>query len=88
MTVFDDGGGPALYIAGSVRSGVVSKGRVWRWDGRELVTLSNVPPDIRAKIEAEVVELLEQELPKAFPNRELEVERDGHVYKIVGDLSF
>lgn len=51
-----------------------------------LVTLSRVPHYLRSRIEEEVVEKLREELPKEFPDRELEVERDGPVYKIYGDL--
>ncbi len=50
-------------------------------------TLRRVPKDIRAKIKAEVVELLEKELPEKFPGKKLTVKRDGRLYKIIGDLS-
>ncbi len=53
----------------------------------QMSTLSDVPEDVRESIESEVVKLLEDELPKVFPNRELKVDRDGRVYKIYGDLS-
>ena len=52
-----------------------------------MVTLAKVPRDVRTKIEGEVVRLLRDELPKAFPGRTLKVDRDGPVYKIHGDLS-
>ncbi len=52
-----------------------------------LVTLSKVPREIRERIEDEVVELLNEKLPESFPDHDLRVERDGHLYKIVGDLS-
>ena len=52
-----------------------------------MVTLSRVPKDVREKIEQEVVDLLEEDLPQAFPGKSLSVERDGNVYKIIGDLS-
>lgn len=51
-----------------------------------LSTLSHVPKDIITQMEARVIERLEEELPKAFPNRELRVSRDGAVFKIHGDL--
>ena len=51
-----------------------------------MVTLTRVPHYIRSRIEDEVVERLREELPKEFPDRELQVERDGQVYKIHGDL--
>lgn len=51
-----------------------------------LVTLSKVPREVRAKVEEEVVEMLREELPRAFPGRHLEVQREDHILKIVGDL--
>ena len=51
-----------------------------------LVTLARVPPEIRTRIEEEVVDLLTEALPKEFPGRKLQVERDGSIYKIYGDL--
>jgi hypothetical protein len=53
----------------------------------KLATLENVPKDIRAQVEKKVVEFLREELPKAFPDKELKVKKDGSVYKIFGDLS-
>jgi hypothetical protein len=53
-----------------------------------MVTLSRVPGEVRRRIEEEAVELLRRELPTAFPGRDLEVVRDGNLYKIYGDLSF
>jgi len=52
-----------------------------------LSTLAGVPEEVRTAIEEEVVDLLRDKLPKAFPERELRVQRDGTVYKIFGDLS-
>ena len=52
-----------------------------------IVTLSNVPDDFRAKLEKEAVEVLQEELGKAFPDRELKIVRDVNGWKIVGDLS-
>lgn len=52
-----------------------------------MATLSDVPPEVVERIEREVAERLRAELPRAFPGRDLRVERDGHRYKIVGDLS-
>ena len=51
-----------------------------------MVTLDKVPVDVREDIEEEVVRLLEEKLPTAFPDRDLDVNRDGGVYKIHGDL--
>ncbi len=53
----------------------------------QMATLSDVPDDIRSRIENEVAAMLRKELPKVFPDRELRVDRDGPVYKIHGDLS-
>jgi len=51
-----------------------------------MATLEHVPEELRVKIENEVVELLNNALPEAFPDRELKAERDGQVYKIIGNL--
>ena len=53
----------------------------------ELSTLRNVPPEVRAEIEEEAARLLRAGLARAFPGRDLRVDRDGSVYKIHGDLS-
>ena len=53
----------------------------------KLATLENVPEDIRAQVERKVVEFLREELPKAFPKKNLKIEKDGSIYKIYGDLS-
>ena len=52
-----------------------------------MVTLASVPEDVRETIREAVADRLEVLLPEAFPERDLRVERDGEVYKIVGDLS-
>ena len=51
-----------------------------------MATLSSVPPELLREIGEEVAERLRAELPRAFPGRDLVVERDGNVYKICGDL--
>ncbi len=51
-----------------------------------LVTLADVPAVFQEQLEQEVVRQLRAELPAAFPGRNLRVERDGPVYKIIGDL--
>jgi hypothetical protein len=51
-----------------------------------LATMEKVPQDFKEKVEDEVVELLKEELPKEFPGRNLQVSRDGRIYKIHGDL--
>jgi hypothetical protein len=52
-----------------------------------LATLHRIPPEFLREVEEEVVRRLSRELPRAFPNRNLRVTRDGHAYRIVGDLS-
>jgi hypothetical protein len=52
-----------------------------------IATLDPVSPDAQKKLEDEVARRLRQKLPKAFPGVRLHVNRDGHVYKIHGDLS-
>lgn len=51
-----------------------------------MCTSAAVPADVREQIEREVVGMIREELPGAFPGRRLEVTRDGPVYKIHGDL--
>lgn len=53
----------------------------------EIVTLSKIPPDVVEQIEEEAADLMRRGLPKVFPGRDMKVGRDGHVYKIYGDLS-
>ena len=52
----------------------------------KLATLRKVPADLTEQIEDEVIDLISEELPKQFPGKELKVARDGHVYKIFGNL--
>ncbi len=51
-----------------------------------LATFSDVPHDVEKDIETFAVERLRTRLAEVFPDRELEVRRDGHVFKIIGDL--
>jgi len=51
-----------------------------------MVTLATIPAEVRHKIETVAVERLRELLPKAFPGRDLQVQRDGNVFKIHGDL--
>ncbi|MFO8065630.1 MAG: hypothetical protein ACQETQ_00765 [Spirochaetota bacterium] len=53
----------------------------------EMITLADVPDEVEEKIEAEGAALLESKLRDEFPERELRVERDGRLFKIVGDFS-
>lgn len=52
----------------------------------KLATLQRVPKDLQEKLEDEVIGLLQDELPKEFPGKELKVARDGLIYKVFGDL--
>jgi len=52
-----------------------------------VVTLENVPEDVLREIEDDIADRLRDELPKAFPEAKLQVDRDGGKYKIHGDLS-
>jgi hypothetical protein len=52
-----------------------------------MVTLSQVPHPEREALEHEVVGMLRRELARSFPERQLQVLRDGDLYKIIGDLS-
>lgn len=51
-----------------------------------LATLRDVPERVIDEIEDRVIKRLREELPKAFPDRNLDVERDGELFKIHGDL--
>ncbi len=52
-----------------------------------MVTLDHVPRAFGERLLEEVAAALREKLPRAFPGRDLHVDRDGHVYKIHGDLS-
>lgn len=52
-----------------------------------MVTLEQVPRDVRTEIDAYTARRIEELLPEYFPDRELEVVQDGRVFKITGDLS-
>jgi len=52
-----------------------------------MITLEFVPPEVQEQMENEVADMLRQSLPQYFPGRDLSVDRDGHVFKITGDLS-
>ena len=49
-------------------------------------TSSRVPDEVEEEIERKVVEKLESLLPEKFGEQNLRVERDGNVFKIVGDF--
>lgn len=50
-------------------------------------TLSEIPQEIKKIIEKETAEMVRVKMQTFFPDRELNVEKDGNVYKIFGDLS-
>lgn len=52
-----------------------------------IATLNNVPRGVVEKIERYARKRLKDALPDVFPGRDLDVVRDGHVLKIVGDIS-
>ncbi len=52
----------------------------------KLATLRRVPEDLLEQIEDEVIDHLKARLPEEFPGKDLDVSRDGAVYKIHGDL--
>jgi hypothetical protein len=51
-----------------------------------IATNEHIPNRFKKRVENEVVELLETKLPEAFPDRKLQIAKDGRVYKIYGDL--
>lgn len=62
-------------------------GRGYVVDAR-MATPAAVPEHVILAIEEDVAARLRVLLPEHFPGRNLEVVRDGHVFKITGDLSF
>ena len=53
----------------------------------DMVTLTDVPDEVEEQILEEVVTRIRQDLPEVFPGRILQISRDGHMFKIHGDLS-
>ena len=53
----------------------------------DMMTLEHVPKEVHEHIEEIVAELIRQKLPVYFPGKELEVRRDGRIFKIIGDLT-
>lgn len=53
----------------------------------DMVTLSHIPEKVEDEIEADAVAFVREKLPHYFPDRNLEVKRDSHAFKIAGDLS-
>ena len=76
--LFEIGFSFSLGIASELGPGYVFRVKV--------ATMSRVSPDFMEKVENEVIDMLKSELPKEFPNRELNVAKDGRNYKIYGNL--
>ena len=62
-----------------------SYGRGWVVDVT-MVTLSKVPKKIKQEIYTEVSEELKRFLGEYYPERDIQVAKDGNVFKIFGDL--
>jgi len=52
----------------------------------DMVTLTEVPDELEEQILEEVIARLREELPAVFPGKELHISRDGHSFKLHGDL--
>lgn len=52
-----------------------------------LATLEKVPPDMLESIRNQVAKRCAELLPEYFPERDLDIVREGSAYKITGDLS-
>jgi hypothetical protein len=52
-----------------------------------MVTLASVDPETREDIREYVASRVESLLPERFPDRRLQITRDGDLFKITGDLS-
>ncbi|MFW5693889.1 MAG: hypothetical protein ACOCYB_01880 [Alkalispirochaeta sp.] len=52
-----------------------------------MVTLTAVDDETRENIRNYVARRVDELLPEYFPDRELDVVRDGDLYKVIGDLS-
>ena len=52
-----------------------------------MATLEEVSAEVREEIYREVAAKLQELLPRHFPERHLEVKRDGNHFKILGDFS-
>jgi len=52
-----------------------------------LATLEKVKQEVRQQVEEDVVAQIKERLPRYFPQRHLQVDKDGRALKIHGDLS-
>jgi len=53
----------------------------------DIITLSRVNPEDREDIEQAAVSHLQKIIGQYFPDRKLDIQKDGRVYKIIGDFS-
>jgi len=53
----------------------------------KMVTLENVSEEVQDLVDEISMKKIADKLPVIFPNRKLEIKRDGHVIKIYGDLN-
>ena len=50
-------------------------------------TLEHIPADVRESIKMDVERMVCEKMPVVFPGRDLRLERDGSLLKIIGDFS-
>ncbi len=53
----------------------------------EMRTLSKVRDEDKKAVEEAKVEIINELIPKYFPDRKIKMKKDGNVYKLVGDFS-
>ena len=53
----------------------------------EIVTLADIPDEVEEEIDEAAARKVRELLPRYFPDRRLELVRDGRLFKISGDLS-
>ncbi len=51
------------------------------------VTLKKVDKKLKEKIENEAMQIIDKKLDEKFPEREIDVTRDGKIIKIIGDFN-
>ncbi len=61
----------------------VGRGYVLEFD---IATLHDVPDEVEEEIDEAAAEKVRELLPRYFPDRRLEVSRDGRLFKLHGDL--
>jgi len=53
----------------------------------EMSTLEHIPWETRRRIDKDVEDLVRKKLPEFFPGRNLNLERDGNLLKIIGNFN-